>query len=101
MGKAARKKNNKKKQFYKDPKVQETETPVSKDPRIRISTSGAISALFGDVQSDLQFTEDMNNQYKANLDMILNSQLLKKIIGRATDNEYLVCMNILGALRYS
>lgn len=73
----------------------------SADPRIRISTSGAISALFGDVQSDLQFTEDMNNQYKANLDMILNSQLLKKIIGRATDNEYLVCMNILGALRYS
>ena len=73
----------------------------SADPRIRISTSGAISALFGDVQSALQFTEDMNNQYKANLDMILNSQLLKKIIGRATDNEYLVCMNILGALRYS
>ena len=72
----------------------------SADPRIRISTSGAISALFGDVQSDLQFTEDMNNQYKANLDMILNSQLLKKIICRATDNEYLVCMNILGALRY-
>lgn len=31
--------------------------------------------------------------------MILKSQLLKKIIGRATDNEYLVCMNILGALR--
>ena len=56
----------------------------SADPRIRISTSGAISALFGDVQSDLQFTEDMNNQYKANLDMILNSQLLKTI--KAIDN---------------
>ena len=32
--------------------------------------------------------------------MVIKSQLLKKIIGRLTDNEYLVCMNILGALRY-
>lgn len=31
MGKAARKKTNKKKQFYKDPKVDETETPESKE----------------------------------------------------------------------
>lgn len=31
MGKAARKKTNKKKQFYKDPKVEETETPESKE----------------------------------------------------------------------
>lgn len=31
MGKAARKKINKKKQFYKDPKVEESETPVSKE----------------------------------------------------------------------
>lgn len=56
--------------------------------------------MFGDVQSDLQFEDNLENQYKSNLDMILNSQLLKKIIGRATDNEYMVCMNILGALRY-
>lgn len=56
--------------------------------------------MFGDVQSDLHFEDNLENQYKSNLDMILNSQLLKKIIGRATDNEYMVCMNILGALRY-
>ena len=31
--------------------------------------------------------------------MVVESPLLKKIIGRATDSEYLVCMNILGALR--
>lgn len=31
MGKAARKKINKKKQFYKDPKVEEVETPMSKE----------------------------------------------------------------------
>lgn len=73
----------------------------STNPQTRISTSGAIGALFGDLQSDLKFSEDLNNQYKENLAMIVNSPLLKKIIGRATDSEYLVCMNILGALRYA
>lgn len=56
--------------------------------------------MFGDMQSDLHFTEDMSQQFKDNLDMIVKSQLLKKIIGRTTDTEYMVCMNILGALRY-
>lgn len=73
----------------------------STNPQTRISTSGAIGALFGDLQSDLKFSEDLSNQYKENLALIVNSPLLKKIIGRATDSEYLVCMNILGALRYS
>ena len=118
MGKAARNSRNKKKQFYKNPNVREEENSVSKeilygvsifgksngkldsaDPQTRISTSGAISALFGDVQSDMKFSEDLNNQYKENLKMVVESPLLKKIIGRATDSEYLVCMNILGALR--
>lgn len=31
MGKAARKKTNKKKQFYKDPKTEDVETPMSKE----------------------------------------------------------------------
>ena len=57
--------------------------------------------MFGDMQSDLHFTEDMSQQFKDNLDMIVKSQLLKKIIGRTTDTEYMVCMNILGALRYA
>lgn len=57
--------------------------------------------MFGDMQSDLHFTDDMTKQFKDNLDMIVKSQLLKKIIGRTTDSEYMVCMNILGALRYS
>lgn len=57
--------------------------------------------MFGDMQSDLHFTEDMSKQFKDNLDMIVKSQLLKKIIGRTTDTEYMVCMNILGALRYA
>ena len=65
-----------------------------------MSTSGAISAMFGDMQSDLHFTDDMTNQFKENLDMIVKSHLLKKIVGRTTDSEYMVCMNILGALRY-
>ena len=47
----------------------------------------------------MKFSEDLNNQYKENLKMVVESPLLKKIIGRATDSEYLVCMNILGALR--
>lgn len=57
--------------------------------------------MFGDMQSDLHFTDDMSKQFKDNLDMIVKSQLLKKIIGRTTDTEYMVCMNILGALRYA
>ena len=73
----------------------------STNSQTRISTSGAIGALFGDLQSDLKFSEDLSNQYKENLALIVNSPLLKKIIGRATDSEYLVCMNILGALRYA
>ena len=96
MGKAARNSRNKKKQFYKNPNVREEENSVSKEI---LYTSGAISALFGDVQSDMKFSEDLNNQYKENLKMVVESPLLKKIIGRATDSEYLVCMNILGALR--
>lgn len=56
--------------------------------------------MFGDMQSDLHFSDDMTEQYKENLNMIVKSQLLKKIVARATDEEYMVCMNILGALRY-
>ena len=52
------------------------------------------------MQSDLKFVENSDQMYKENLAMIVNSPLLKKIISRATDSEYLVCMNILGALRY-
>ena len=52
------------------------------------------------MQSDLKFVDGSEAMYKANLDMIVNSPLLKKIISRTTDSEYLVCMNILGALRY-
>lgn len=48
----------------------------------------------------MNFSDDMSNNYKSNLELIMKSNLLKKIIARATDNEYLVCMNVLGALRY-
>lgn len=57
--------------------------------------------MFCDMESDLNFSDDMSNNYKSNLELIMKSNLLKKIIARATDNEYLVCMNVLGALRYS
>lgn len=56
--------------------------------------------MFGDIQSDMNFSEDMSNEYKQNLEMITKSNLMKKIIARATDKEPLVCMNILGALRW-
>ena len=55
--------------------------------------------MFGDIHSDLKFTEDISSEYKANLEMVLKSQLLKRIIARSADDEYLVCMNIIGALR--
>ncbi len=55
--------------------------------------------MFGDIQSDMNFSDDLSSEYKSNLEMVTKSNLLKKIISRATDKSPLVCMNILGALR--
>ncbi|KAK8829044.1 hypothetical protein AV274_0113 [Blastocystis sp. ATCC 50177/Nand II] len=108
MGKAARNRGEKKNKFYKKAQQEEAQTPMSREllsgldspeEATRISTSGAISAMFGDIQSDMNFSDDLSSEYKSNLEMVTKSNLLKKIISRATDKSPLVCMNILGALR--